>query len=359
MIPWKRLEHSKFTKHFHFFLNKIVYLVYRSLYGVFFSRGGRCTLSPLHCLIGYIVMPSDRSAYGGWWWWAGVCVVLRCRWGWVGNLIPGVLTWIGLALSHTLTVAAAHWSGAPAPRIPVCSGEWRAPKWSQSYSWRIHTSLSRADSTWWIGNWITSSRLPWPPPPTVHPPRKQRGRSSGAAGGMPPDTFPSSPFPPPAGTSPGPLSYETGHQCSRHACREHCQFHSARGHGSTGRPSAPCVVFVFASPGSRSLRPIHGAIWIDEGVVAHVWGGESFACQFCYPVKDLIVMRRDKAALFTVKGVTYQKLGLAAVAVCREVWGLEAILQEEGVTSFLCPQLRPIYCGRLHCHPGPGLSHSL
>ena len=45
--------------------------------------------------------------------------------------------------------------------------------------------------------------------------------------------------------------------------------------------------------------------------------------------------RRDEAALFAVKGVTYGELGLAAIAVCREVWGLEAIPQEEGVTPFL------------------------
>ena len=66
-------------------------------------------------------------------------------------------------------------------------------------------------------------------------------------------------------------------------------------------------------------------------------------------------MRRDKAAPFAVKGMTHQELGLAAVAVCREVLGLEAIPQEEGVMQFLCPHIYPIYCGRLHCQPGPGL----
>ena len=40
---------------------------------------------------------------------------------------------------------------------------------------------------------------------------------------------------------------------------------------------------------------------------------------------------RDEAALFIVKGVTDQELGLAAITVCGEVRGLNAITQEEGV----------------------------
>ena len=133
-------------------------------------------------------MPSARSAYGGWWWWAGVCVGLWCQRGWVVNLIPGVLTWNGLCLRHIPTVTAAHWSGASVPRIPVCSGGWRAPNWVKCYSWRIHTYLSRVYSTWWRDDWLTSSRLQSPPPPTFHPLKRQRGRSSRAAGGMPPGT---------------------------------------------------------------------------------------------------------------------------------------------------------------------------
>ena len=44
-------------------------------------------------------------------------------------------------------------------------------------------------------------------------------------------------------------------------------------------------------------------------------GGEGFPSQVCYPVTELIVTRRDEAALFTVKGVTDQKLGLVAITV--------------------------------------------
>ena len=78
-------------------------------------------------------------------------------------------------------------------------------------------------------------------------------------------------------------------------------------------------------------------------------GGEGFSSQICYPVTELVVMRRDEAALFSVKGVIDRELGLEAVAVCWEVRGLEAITQEEGVTPFLCPELCTIDSGRLHC----------
>ena len=85
---------------FYFIFYEIVYLVYRCFYCVFLSRGDRCTLSPLLCLLVAIVMQSPRSAFGGWWWWAGVCVGLGCRGVWVGSVSHGVLTWIGLDLCH-------------------------------------------------------------------------------------------------------------------------------------------------------------------------------------------------------------------------------------------------------------------
>ena len=87
-------------------------------------------------------------------------------------------------------------------------------------------------------------------------------------------------------------------------------------------------------------------------------GGEGFAFQVCYPVTELVVTRRDEAALFSFKGVTEGELGLAANAVVWEVWGLKAIPQEEGVAPFLCPQLRPIDGGRLHCQSGPNICRS-
>ena len=151
-----------------------------------------------------------------------------------------VITWIGLALRHIPTVAAAHWSGAPSLGIPVCSSGWRVPKWSQYYSWRIHTSLSRVAFTWWPGDWITSSMLTLPPPPAVHLPSRKRGRSAGAAGNMTPSTSSSFPFPPPVVTFLGPWPYGTWNQCSRHTCSEHYPSHSDRGHKSVGCPSDLC-----------------------------------------------------------------------------------------------------------------------
>ena len=65
--------------------------------------------------------------------------------------------------------------------------------------------------------------------------------------------------------------------------------------------------------------------------------------------------RRDEAAPLTVEGVADSEIGVADVTVCGKVWGLYAILQEEGVTPFLCPKIRPIYCGQLYCQPGPSI----
>ena len=73
---------------------------------------------------------------------------------------------------------------------------------------------------------------------------------------------------------------------------------------------------------------------------------------------ELVVARYYKAELFAVKGLTDQKLGLTSVTVRGKVWGIQAIPQEEDVAPFLGPQLCPIYCGRQHYMPGPGLCSS-
>ena len=71
-------------------------------------------------------------------------------------------------------------------------------------------------------------------------------------------------------------------------------------------------------------------------------GGEGFASQVCYPVKELVVLRRYEDALLTVKGVTDGKLCLSSVTLRGKFRGIQAIPQEEGVAPFLVPQLRPI-----------------
>ena len=88
-------------------------------------------------------------------------------------------------------------------------------------------------------------------------------------------------------------------------------------------------------------------------------GGKGLAIQVCYTVTEIVVTRRDEAALFSVKGVTDGKLCLTSVTIRGKVRGIQAIIQEEGVAPFLGPQIRPIDCGRLHCKPGPGLCRSL
>ena len=52
---------------------------------------------------------------------------------------------------------------------------------------------------------------------------------------------------------------------------------------------------------------------------------EGLVGQVCYPVTGLIVKRRDKAALFTVKGVTDGEPRLTPVEMRWDVWGLQPI----------------------------------
>ena len=56
---------------------------------------------------------------------------------------------------------------------------------------------------------------------------------------------------------------------------------------------------------------------------------EGVSGQVCYPVTELIVMRRDEAALFTIKGVTDEEFCVEAITVRWEVRGLQPIPQEE------------------------------
>ena len=51
-------------------------------------------------------------------------------------------------------------------------------------------------------------------------------------------------------------------------------------------------------------------------------GGESFAGQVRKPVTELVVTRRDKDAPLTVKGMLDGKIGVAAVPVMKDIWGL-------------------------------------
>ena len=68
---------------------------------------------------------------------------------------------------------------------------------------------------------------------------------------------------------------------------------------------------------------------------------------------------RDEASPLAVEGVADCEFVVADITVCGKVWGIKFIPQEEGVTLFLRPQIRPIYCGRLHLQPAPGPTRTL
>ena len=51
-------------------------------------------------------------------------------------------------------------------------------------------------------------------------------------------------------------------------------------------------------------------------------GCESFAGQVHDPVTELVMMRRDESAPLTIKGVANRKVGVVAVTVMWEFWGL-------------------------------------
>ena len=70
---------------------------------------------------------------------------------------------------------------------------------------------------------------------------------------MPPGTFSSSPAPAPEDTSPEYSPNGNWHLCSRRACREHCQSHSTRGHGSERHPYVPWPLAAARRPGRLRL----------------------------------------------------------------------------------------------------------
>ena len=57
----------------------------------------------------------------------------------------------------------------------------------------------------------------------------------------------------------------------------------------------PC--FAFGPP------PLHSAACEYFGVLAHMRGGEGLSCMVRDPITEIVVTRRDKAALLAVKGM--------------------------------------------------------
>ena len=54
----------------------------------------------------------------------------------------------------------------------------------------------------------------------------------------------------------------------------------------------------------------------------HMSRCKGFSSQVRKPVTELIVTRRDKADPLAVKGMAYGEIGVAAVTLFGEVWGL-------------------------------------
>ena len=54
------------------------------------------------------------------------------------------------------------------------------------------------------------------------------------------------------------------------------------------------------------LPSLHGGIYENSGVVAHVLGGKSLTCNVGNPITELILTRRGEASLLAVKGVANQ-----------------------------------------------------
>ena len=75
-------------------------------------------------------------------------------------------------------------------------------------------------------------------------------------------------------------------------------------------------------PGYLILRPIHGATFKYEGVIAHERGVECFSGQVYDPVPELVMTRRNEDAPLAIKGMTYLEFGVVDVTVLVEVWGI-------------------------------------
>ena len=83
--------------------------------------------------------------------------------------------------------------------------------------------------------------------------------------------------------------------------------------------------------------PPHGKTCEYFGVVAHMRRGDGLSCKVGEPITELIVTRRDEAALFAVQGVADREGHPTAVAMGWKVRWIDVISQEEGVSLFLRP----------------------
>ena len=63
-------------------------------------------------------------------------------------------------------------------------------------------------------------------------------------------------------------------------------------------------------------------------VARHVHGGERLAWKVGEPIMELVVTRREEAALIIAKDVAYGEFWPAAVAMVQKFRGIDAVAQE-------------------------------
>ena len=78
----------------------------------------------------------------------------KCFWVWG---FPGAPIWTGWSQLWPTTTGAVRLYYVPTPWTPWCTGVWPAPKWWQSYSWRIQKSYSTVDAILMWGGWLSFS----------------------------------------------------------------------------------------------------------------------------------------------------------------------------------------------------------
>ena len=82
---------------------------------------------------------------------------------------------------------------------------------------------------------------------------------------------------------------------------------------------------------------MHGAIYVYFGVITYMCGGEGLYYKIREPITELVVKRRDKDSLLSFKGVADVKYRAAYISMVRKVRWIDAVAEEEVITSLLRP----------------------
>ena len=75
-------------------------------------------------------------------------------------------------------------------------------------------------------------------------------------------------------------------------------------------------------PGHICFCPFHGVTCKYEEVVVHMSWCEVFTGQVCDPVTEIILTRHGEATPLAVKGMADGEIGVVAITLFGEVWGL-------------------------------------